>query len=100
MAEGAARLSPRLVKVVWEDACMEFSIKKGEHVTLTLVETVGWLTYADAKFVNVSQEDADADWRAVTAIPRSLILDIVPVRGTRPVRGARSQPDPHKDGHE
>ena len=92
-------MKPRMVKVVWEDACMEFSVKKGEHCTLTLVETVGWLTYECDKFLNVTAEDAHDDWRGVTAIPRALILDIVPVRGTRPTRGARSNPDPHKDGN-
>lgn len=97
---GAARVKPRLVKVVWMDAQMLFVVNKGESAPLLEVETVGWLTHESPSHVNVSQEDSGQEWRGVTAIPRSCILDIVPVRGTRPVRGARTEPDPHKDGHE
>lgn len=93
-------MSPRLVKVVWMDAHMEFAVHKGEIAPLLTVETVGWLTYDGPDFVNVAQEDSGAEWRSVTAIPRSWIQDIVPVRGTRPVRGARPEAQPHKDGHE
>lgn len=88
-----------MVKVVWLDAHMSFAVTKGEVAPLLNVETVGWLTYDGPSFLNVSQEDSGSEWRGVTAIPRSLVVDIVPVRGTRPVRGARSEPDPHKDGH-
>lgn len=93
-------MKPRLVKVVWMDAQMVFTVDKGEVAPLLQVETVGWLTHEGPGHVNVAQEDSGDEWRGVTAIPRSLILDVVPVRGTRPVRGAQAESDPKKDGHE
>jgi hypothetical protein len=93
-------VSPRLVKVVWMDAQMLFGVDKGEMAPLLRVETVGWLTHEGPGHVNVAQEDSGGEWRGVTAIPRSCILDIVPVRGTRPVRGARPESQPHRDGDE
>ena len=49
-------MTPRLVKVVWMDACMEFAVTKGEVVGLLKVETLGWLVHEGPEFLNVAPE--------------------------------------------
>ena len=64
--------------VVWLDAYEESAVLKGGTVEPKEVATVGWLT-RKGKVLNVAAEDTGDYWRAVTAIPRSLVVRVVPL---------------------
>ncbi len=63
-----------LVIVEWLDACFDLT---DEDVQPEMMYTVGWITEHTDDFVRVACErDAHGNYRAFTAIPRGMIVNI------------------------
>ncbi len=73
--------TPLLVEVTWEDASFDMDAATLDDVTGPLiVRTVGWIIRDEVHWIAVAAETLDDGhhddgYRAVTSIPRSIILE-------------------------
>jgi hypothetical protein len=72
---------PKLVKVKWIDSAFNAGwYPHATHSTLARCETVGYLTYASRKSINVSMNLSPESRGETMAIPRSCVKSIKRLR--------------------